>query len=396
MSKSRAVAILGSTGSIGGNTLDVIRGNPELRVVAMSADTNAGLLAEQCREFEPGYAVMADPDRAGELRERLRSAGVNTEVLAGAGELARIAALPEVDTVMAAIVGAAGLESTLSAIQAGKKVLLANKESLVMAGDLCMRTARSAGALLIPVDSEHNAIFQCLPYCETALGNEQTRHVEKLVLTCSGGPFLRYPEGQFDSITPEQACSHPKWDMGAKISVDSATLMNKGLEVIEACYLFDMESDRVEVLVHPQSIVHSMVHFEDGSVLAQLGTPDMRIPIACALAWPERMPSGADAIDLAAGEPLEFMQPELERFPCLGLGLDAARQRGLRPAVVNAANEVAVHAFLGGKLPFSGIAGLIESVSARIPCGEADSLAIILEVDDLARTYAKELIHKQI
>ncbi len=396
MNKSETVAILGSTGSIGRNTLEVIRGNPDLRVAALSANNNTALLAEQCREFKPRYAVMADAERAGELRERLRGTQVETEVLAGAEELARIAGLAEIDTVMAAIVGAAGLESTLSVIRAGKKVLLANKESLVMAGDLCMDSARAAGALLIPVDSEHNAIFQCLPYCDTALGSEQTKHVRKLVLTCSGGPFLHTPADRFDSISPEQACKHPKWDMGAKISVDSATLMNKGLEVIEACYLFDMAPERVEVLIHPQSIVHSMVHFEDGSVLAQLGSPDMRIPIACALAWPERMPSGADAIDLAAEEPLEFMHPDLKRFPCLGLGLEAARERGLRPAVVNAANEVAVAAFLAGELPFSRIARLIEAVSARIPCGEADSLAIILEVDGLARTYAKELIHKRI
>ncbi len=396
MNKSETVAILGSTGSIGRNTLEVIRGNPDLRVAALSANNNTALLAEQCREFKPRYAVMADAERAGELRERLRGTQVETEVLAGAEELARIAGLAEIDTVMAAIVGAAGLESTLSAIRAGKKVLLANKESLVMAGDLCMESARTAGALLIPVDSEHNAIFQCLPYCDTALGSEQTKHVRKLVLTCSGGPFLHTPADRFDSISPEQACKHPKWDMGAKISVDSATLMNKGLEVIEACYLFDMAPGRVEVLIHPQSIVHSMVHFEDGSVLAQLGSPDMRIPIACALAWPERMPSGADAIDLAAEEPLEFMHPDLKRFPCLGLGLEAARERGLRPAVVNAANEVAVAAFLAGELPFSRIARLIEAVSARIPCGEADSLAIILEVDGLVRTYAKELIHKRI
>ncbi len=396
MRETGATAILGSTGSIGRNTLDVMRGRPDLRVVALSAHANAALLAEQCREFKPSYAVMADPASADELRARLRGAGAPTAVLAGAAELVRVAGLPEIDIVVAAIVGAAGLESTLSALRAGKKVLLANKESLVMAGDLCMRAARAAGALLIPVDSEHNAIFQCLPHCETALGAAQTRHVKKLAITCSGGPFLRAPAAQFDSITPEQARNHPKWDMGAKISVDSATLMNKGLEVIEACCLFDMKSERVEVLVHPQSIVHSMVYFEDGSVLAQLGAPDMRIPIACALAWPARMPSGAAAVDLAAEEPLEFMRPDLDRFPCLALGLEAARLRGLRPAVVNAANEVAVHAFLAGELPFSGIPGLIEAVSAKIPCGEADSLAIIREVDGLARTYAKELIRKRI
>ena len=396
MSRSRAITILGSTGSIGCNTLEVISREPGMRVIALSAEKNAALLAEQCRQFQPRYAVMADPSLCGELRERLKASATPTEVLAGAEELVRIAVLPEVDTVMAAIVGAAGLESTLGAIRAGKKVLLANKESLVMAGGLCMQSARAAGALLIPIDSEHNAIFQCLPYCDAALGPDQTRHVQKLVLTCSGGPFLNTPADKFAAITPEQACNHPKWDMGAKISVDSATLMNKGLEFIEACCLFEMEPERVEVLIHPQSIVHSMVHFEDGSVLAQLGTPDMRVPIACGLAWPERMASGAQTMNLAAEEPLEFMRPDLERFPCLGLGLDAARERGLRPAVLNAANEVAVQGFLAGELPFSRIAGLIESVSARIPCGEADSLAIILEVDGLARTYAKELISKRI
>ena len=396
MSRSRAITILGSTGSIGCNTLQVISREPGMRVIALSAEKNAALLAEQCRQFQPRYAVMAGPGLSGELRERLKASATPTEVLAGAEELVRVAVLPEVDTVMAAIVGAAGLESTLGAIRAGKKVLLANKESVVMAGELCMQSARAAGALLIPIDSEHNAIFQCLPYCDAALGPDQTRHVQKLVLTCSGGPFLNTPVDKFAAITPQQACNHPKWDMGAKISVDSATLMNKGLEFIEACCLFEMEPERVEVLIHPQSIVHSMVHFEDGSVLAQLGAPDMRIPIACGLAWPERMASGAQTINLAAEEPLEFMRPDLERFPCLGLGLEAARERGLRPAVLNAANEVAVQGFLAGELPFSRIAGLIESVSARIPCGEADSLAIILEVDGLARTYAKELISKRI
>ncbi len=396
MSKSRALAILGSTGSIGRNTLEVVRANPALRVLALSANRNVDLLARQCREFKPRYAVVSEAQCAGELRERLREARVGTTVLAGPAELVRVASLAEVDTVMAAIVGAAGLESTLSAIESGKKVLLANKESLVMAGELCMQSARASGALLIPVDSEHNAIFQCLPHCASALGAEQTRHVRKLVLTCSGGPFLHTPAECFDSITPDQARSHPKWSMGEKISVDSATLMNKGLEVIEACYLFNVDASRVDVLIHPQSIVHSMVSFEDGSVLAQLGTPDMRIPIAGALAWPERMPSGAAMVDLAAEQPLEFLAPDLERFPCLGLGLEAARRGGLLPAAVNAANEVAVRAFLAGKLPFSAIAKLIERVSARIPCGGADSLATILACDGLARTYANELINNWI
>ena len=391
---SRAVAILGSTGSIGRNTLAVLRKHPRLRAVALSAASNAELLAEQCREFRPRYAVMANPEHLGELRRRLKSAGTPTEALAGPEALPRIASLPEIDTVMAAIVGAAGLESTLAAIGAGKKVLLANKESLVMAGDLCLRAARESGAVLIPVDSEHNAIFQCLPWSGAALDPAQTRHVEKLVLTCSGGPFLHTPAAEFAAITPAQACRHPKWNMGAKISVDSATLMNKGLEVIEACFLFGMGPDRVEVLIHPQSIVHSLVHYEDGSVLAQLGAPDMRIPIAGALAWPERMISGADTLNLAAEEPLEFLPPDRERFPCLGLGMEAARRRGSAPAVVNAANEVAVAAFLAENLPFARIAKLIEAVSAKIPCGEADSLDIILEIDGLARTYAKELIYK--
>ena len=389
---SRAVAILGSTGSIGRNTLDVIRRDPAMRVTALGAGNDAAGLADQCSEFRPRYAAIANPERAGELRERLAANGSDCEVLAGPEGLLQIACLPEVDTVMAAIVGAAGLESTLGAIRAGKKVLLANKESLVMAGELCMAAARSAGALLIPVDSEHNAIFQCLPTCADALGAAQMRHVAKLVLTCSGGPFLHTPAEAFADITPAQAVSHPKWRMGAKISVDSATLMNKGLEVIEACYLFSMAPERVEVVIHPQSIVHSMVYYQDGSVLAQLGAPDMRIPIAGALAWPERMASGAESLDLAAQEPLEFLAPDLERFPCLGLAMAAARERGLAPVALNACNEVAVAAFLAGELPFPRIAQINEAVSARIPCGGADTLDIILEVDSIARAYAKELI----
>jgi len=261
-----------------------------------------------------------------------------------------------------------------------------------MAGDLCMAAARESGALLIPVDSEHNAIFQCLPACGSALGPEQTRHVAKLVLTCSGGPFLRAPAEAFAEITPEQAVAHPKWSMGAKISVDSATLMNKGLEVIEACCLFAMPPEKVEVIIHPQSIVHSMVYYEDGSVLAQLGEPDMRIPIAGALGWPERMPSGADLLKLSEEEPLAFLPPEFDRFPCRGLALAAARQRGLAPVALNAANEVAVAAFLAGNLPFTRIAALIEAVSVKMPNREADTLDIILETDALARVYAKELI----
>jgi len=390
----KSVAIFGSTGSVGRNTLEVIRQHEGFEVAALSAAGNVALLAEQCVEFEPRYAVLADAARADELRERLRAAGLATEVLAGASELVRIASAPEIDIVMAAIVGAAGLESTLSAIRAGKKVLLANKEALVMAGELCMAEARSSGSLLIPVDSEHNAIFQCLPHCEKALGPTQTRHVRKMVLTCSGGPFLHLPAKRFDAVTPEQATRHPKWDMGAKISVDSATLMNKGLEVIEACHLFGMAADRVEVLIHPQSVVHSMVHFNDGSVLAQLGAPDMRIPIASALAWPGRIPSGAEQIDLAGEGPLEFLPPDLERFPCLGLGLAAARQKGLAPVALNAANEVAVQAFLEGRMEFSRIPRLIEKVCTTMPCGSPDSLAIILEADRLARTHARELLRQ--
>jgi len=392
MSKSKAVVILGSTGSIGRNTLDVIGGDPAMEVVALSARSNVALLAEQCLAFKPRYAAIADPALAGELRGRLKVNGAGSEVLAGPAGLIEIARLAEADTIMAAIVGAAGLESTLAGIRAGKKVLLANKESLVMAGEMCMAAARESGALLLPVDSEHNAIFQCLPACGSALGPEQTRHVAKLVLTCSGGPFLRTPAEDFAAITPAQAVAHPKWSMGAKISVDSATLMNKGLEVIEACCLFAMPPEKVEVIIHPQSIVHSMVYYEDGSVLAQLGTPDMRIPIAGALAWPERMPSGADFLKLAEEEPLAFLPPDFGRFPCLELALAAARQRGLAPVALNAANEVAVAAFLSGDLPFTRIAGLIEAVSAKIASGEADSLDIILETDALARVYAKELI----
>ena len=392
MSRSKAVAILGSTGSIGRNTLDVIGRDPTMEVVALSAQSNVALLAKQCLAFKPRYAAIADPALAGELRGRLEANGAGSEVLAGPAALVEIASLAEADTIMAAIVGAAGLESTLAGIRAGKKVLLANKESLVMAGDLCMAAARESGALLIPVDSEHNAIFQCLPACGSALGPEQTRHVAKLVLTCSGGPFLRAPAEAFAEITPEQAVAHPKWSMGAKISVDSATLMNKGLEVIEACCLFAMPPEKVEVIIHPQSIVHSMVYYEDGSVLAQLGEPDMRIPIAGALGWPERMPSGADLLKLSEEEPLAFLPPDFDRFPCLSLALAAARQRGLAPVALNAANEVAVAAFLAGNLPFTRIAALIEAVSVKMPNREADTLDIILETDALARVYAKELI----
>ena len=392
MSRSKAVAILGSTGSIGRNTLDVIGRDPGMEVVALSAQSNVALLAKQCLAFKPRYAAIADPALAGELRGRLEANGAGSEVLAGPAALVEIASLAEADTIMAAIVGAAGLESTLAGIRAGKKVLLANKESLVMAGDLCMAAARESGALLIPVDSEHNAIFQCLPACGSALGPEQTRHVAKLVLTCSGGPFLRAPAEAFAEITPEQAVAHPKWSMGAKISVDSATLMNKGLEVIEACCLFAMPPEKVEVIIHPQSIVHSMVYYEDGSVLAQLGEPDMRIPIAGALGWPERMPSGADLLKLSEEEPLAFLPPDFDRFPCLSLALAAARQRGLAPVALNAANEVAVAAFLAGNLPFTRIAALIEAVSVKMPNREADTLDIILETDALARVYAKELI----
>jgi 1-deoxy-D-xylulose-5-phosphate reductoisomerase len=385
------VAVLGSTGSIGVSTLDVLGRHPDrFEVVALAAATSDERLLEQCLRHRPRLAVLQCPAAAGRLEAALRATGARVEVRSGPEALCECASSAEVDAVMAAIVGAAGLPSTLAAARAGKRVLLANKESLVVAGPLLIDSARSGGATLIPIDSEHNAIFQCLPPgIETG---RPGRGVRRILLTASGGPFLRTPLEQMAEVTPDEACAHPRWRMGRKISVDSATLMNKGLELIEACLLFGMEPDRVEVVVHPQSIVHSLVEYVDGSILAQLGNPDMRTPIAHALGWPERIGSGVQSLDLAAVARLDFEPPDLERFPALRLARTVAEAGGTAPAVLNAANEVAVAAFLGGRLGFLDIPGVIESVLGRVGSGPADELATVLEADRRARELAEAMV----
>ena len=387
------ISILGSTGSVGASTLAVIDENPAYKVFALTAHRNAKLLFEQCEKYKPEFAVLSEA--AGpEFTTLLVNSNLNTKLLVGESGLIEVASNPNVDIVMAAIVGAAGLESTLAAASNGKRLLLANKESLVMTGDLLKQVARDSGAEILPIDSEHNAIFQCLPQMKSSVHTDTRAGVEKVVLTASGGPFLDTPIEQLQSVTPEQACLHPKWSMGRKISVDSATMMNKGLEFIEACYLFDLEPSQVDVLIHPQSIVHSMVHYKDGSVLAQMANPDMRVPIAYGLAWPKRVSSGVAPLDLTVEEPLQFSKPDLSRFPCLRLGIEAAGERGSAPTVLNAANEVAVEAFLEGEIGFLEIPLIIESVRSQIPCEPAPSLAIIRDLDRQARSLSKELILK--
>jgi 1-deoxy-D-xylulose-5-phosphate reductoisomerase len=389
------VAVLGSTGSIGVSTLDVLGRHPErFTVEVLAAATNDALLLQQCLRHRPRVAVLQSPEAAGRLEAGLRAAGVGTAVRCGSAALAECAAGATVDAVMAAIVGAAGLPSTLAAARAGKRVLLANKESLVVAGPLLAEAAREGGATLIPIDSEHNAIFQCMPP-----GLETGRPglgVHRVLLTASGGPFLRTAAADLARVTPDQACAHPRWNMGRKISVDSATLMNKGLELIEACLLFGMEPSRVEVVVHPQSIVHSMVEYVDGSILAQLGNPDMRTPIAHALGWPERIASGVQSLDLVAAARLDFEAPDLVRFPALRLARAAAEAGGTWPAVLNAANEVAVAAFLAGRLGFLGIPRLIEAVLDRHDNRPAEALAAVLEADRWAREMAENMLAESV
>ncbi len=385
------VAILGSTGSVGESTLDVVARHPDrFRVVALGAHRNVDRLAEQCARFAVPYAALADASAAPRLEQALRARGAATRVLAGAEAMSAIAVLPEVHSVMAAIVGAAGLPSTLAAARAGKRLLLANKESLVMAGPLLMQTVRASGATLLPIDSEHNAVFQCLP--RDAVPGMAPPGVKRILLTASGGPFLDTDRDLLDAVTPDEACAHPNWVMGRKISVDSATLMNKGLEFIEACLLFGVAPTQVEVLIHRESIVHSLVEYVDGSVLAQLGAPDMRTPIAHALAWPERVASGVQSLDLVKVGNLRFEAPDLRRFPALALAQEAARAGGSRPASLNAANEVAVSAFLEGQLNFARIPAVIESVMATTSGGEIRDLDDVLAADAEARTRAASLI----
>jgi 1-deoxy-D-xylulose-5-phosphate reductoisomerase len=383
----KRVAVLGSTGSIGASTLDVLGRHPDrYRVTALAAASNGTALLAQCLRFRPAIAVLQEATAARALEQGLRAAGCPTEVQCGPAALDACAASADVDVVMAAIVGAAGLPSTLAAARAGKQVLVANKESLVMAGSLLVEAARQGGAVLVPIDSEHNAIFQCMPH--TLQTGTTPAGVRRILLTASGGPFLRATREQMADVTPEQACAHPRWRMGRKISVDSATLMNKGLELIEACVLFGMEPSAVKVVVHPQSIVHSMVEYVDGSILAQLGNPDMRTPIAYALGWPERIASGVESLDIVVAARLDFEAPDLVRFPALGLARSAAEAGGTAPAALNAANEVAVAAFLEGGLDFLGIPVLIDGVMQAHGNQPARGIEDILEADRWARTLA--------
>ncbi|MDX2504704.1 MAG: 1-deoxy-D-xylulose-5-phosphate reductoisomerase [Gammaproteobacteria bacterium] len=395
------IAILGSSGSIGISTLDVIaRQSERFRAFALTANTNVDRLYEQCAQYLPEIAVMVDENSAGELQQRL-SNNVKTRdiaVFSGAKALDEVAAHEQVDYVMAAIVGAAGLKSSLAAAKAGKRILLANKESLVMSGDLFMQTVRDNGATLLPIDSEHNAIFQSLPGNLLAAnahsqvpGSLQASGVKKILLTASGGPFLNKTQGELHNVTPEQACAHPNWDMGRKISVDSATMMNKGLEVIEASCLFNAVADDIQVVIHPQSIIHSMVSYNDGSVLAQLGNPDMRTPIAHAMAWPDRMDSGVEQLDIFKVAQLNFEQPDFSRFVCLKLAYEALRSGGTAPAILNAANEIAVDAFLKEKIAFTRIADVVEQTLNQLASQPAESLETILADDAQSRQFAEQL-----
>lgn len=391
------VTVLGATGSIGISTLDVLARHPErYSVFALTADRKWQLLATQCLQHNPLYAVLNDEASAKLLAQELRLQGCHTEVLQGADALAQVAAHADTDVVMAAIVGAVGLLPTLAAVRAGKKVLLANKEALVMAGGLFTRAVAEHKAILLPIDSEHNAIFQCLPnhradYLAQGLGSSGAR---KILLTGSGGPFRTVPLGELKNVTPEQACAHPNWSMGQKISVDSATMLNKGLELIEACWLFNARPDQVQVVIHPQSVIHSMVEFVDGSLLAQLGNPDMRTPIAHALAWPERMESGVASLDLITTARLDFSAPDYERFPCLLLAQQAAQRSATAPAILNAANEVAVAAFLARRIRFDQIAEVIEEVLQCQEVIEPASIELVIATDQAARQLAHAVIEK--
>ncbi len=388
----KGICILGATGSIGVSTLDVVSRHPDrYRVVALTANNNIEGLFEQCMTHRPDYVVVAAEQKADAFKALIADSPVaDTKVLVGAEGLQQVATLDQVDSVMAAIVGAAGLLPTLAAAKAGKTVLLANKEALVMSGDIFMRAVKENGAHLLPIDSEHNAIFQCMP------GGYETGHravqARRILLTASGGPFRETPLEQLHDVTPEQAVAHPKWDMGRKISVDSATMMNKGLELIEACLLFNMSPDDIQVVIHKQSIIHSMVDYVDGSVLAQMGNPDMRTPIAHAMAWPDRFDSGVEPLNLFEVRQMDFEQPNLERFPCLRLAYEAVKAGGIMPTVLNAANEVAVDAFLNERVRFTAIAEIIERTMGRFTASPADSLDIVLEADRKARIEADAVI----
>jgi 1-deoxy-D-xylulose-5-phosphate reductoisomerase len=385
------VTVLGSTGSIGTSTLDVIGRHPDrYSVYALTAHTSKESLLAQCLVHQPEVAVLDGEADAAWLRQELKRAGQQTEVHSGPGALCEVARDASVDCVMAAIVGSAGLLPALAAAEAGKRILLANKEALVMSGALFMDAVSRSGATLLPIDSEHNAIYQCLP--AEHRGGLARHGISQLMLTASGGPFRTWGQAEIDQVTPEQACAHPNWSMGRKISVDSATLMNKGLELIEACWLFDATPEQIQVVVHPQSVIHSMAAYHDGSVIAQLGNPDMRTPIAYGLAWPERIDAGVETLDLFQVARLDFEAPDEDRFPCLGLARDAMQQGGMAPVVLNAANEVAVDAFLNRKLGFTAIGQLVAEVLS-CPCeGRVDSLESVLATDQWARRQALALV----
>jgi 1-deoxy-D-xylulose-5-phosphate reductoisomerase len=393
----RHICVLGSTGSIGVSTLDVIRSHPDLfKVVSLTAHSNIELLAKQCDEFKPEMVVVGSAEAANRLNELLKSKGSKITVGHGSDALVAASTLTSVDTVMAAIVGAAGLVPTIEAAKLGKRILLANKEALVMAGDIFMSAITSSGAELLPIDSEHNAIYQCLPDANTSNGGSRGRYssmgVKEILLTASGGPFRNHSLDQLKNVTPEQACAHPNWVMGRKISVDSATMMNKGLEVIEAHHLFGVPAEQIKVLIHPQSVVHSMVRYIDGSVIAQLGQPDMKTPIAYGLGWPLRIDAGVKELDFTAAHDLSFEPVDLKRFPCLSLSYQALSAGGLAPTILNAANEVAVDSFLKNEIRFTQISELVERVMNQTKVSDKLSLDSILEADKMARQDALRIV----
>ncbi|HEX5637103.1 MAG TPA: 1-deoxy-D-xylulose-5-phosphate reductoisomerase [Gammaproteobacteria bacterium] len=389
----KGVSILGSTGTIGVNTLDVVSRYPDkYKIIALTANVDVERLYEQCRKHRPLFAAMMNENAAEQLHNKLRQAGLEIQVLSGMSGLETVASMAQTDYVMAAIVGSAGLLPTLAAARAGKRIMLANKEALVMSGALFMDEVRKHRAELLPIDSEHNAIFQCMP-ADISRGLESSG-VTRILLTASGGPFRKTPIHQLASVTPEQAVAHPNWVMGKKISVDSASMMNKGLEVIEACYLFNTTADKIQVVIHPQSVIHSMVSYNDGSVLAQMGNPDMRTPIAHALAWPERIVSGVEPLDIFAVARLDFEQPDNQRFPCLAMAYQSLQIGGTATTILNAANEVAVDAFLNRQLAFTRIAEVIEKTLEQITVQPMSNLDIVMAADSRARSTAMEWVGK--
>ncbi|MBF0640174.1 1-deoxy-D-xylulose-5-phosphate reductoisomerase [Pseudomonas protegens] len=393
MTAVQQITVLGATGSIGLSTLDVIARHPDrYQVFALTGFTRLAELLALCVKHEPRFAVVPEAAAASRLQQDLRAAGLATQVLVGEQGLCEVASAPEVDAVMAAIVGAAGLRPTLAAVEAGKKILLANKEALVMSGALFMEAVGKSGSVLLPIDSEHNAIFQCMP-ADFSRGLSRVG-VRRILLTASGGPFRQTPLEELEHVSPEQACAHPNWSMGRKISVDSASMMNKGLELIEACWLFDARPSQVEVVVHPQSVIHSLVDYVDGSVLAQLGNPDMRTPIANALAWPERIDSGVAPLDLFAIARLDFQAPDEQRFPCLRLARQAAEAGNSAPAMLNAANEVAVSAFLERRIRYPEIASIIDEVLTREPVVAVNELDAVFAADARARVLAQQWLQR--